>query len=414
MRRLFASALFALLALAKPVTAQDAAGADAIVRQSADPATGVVIGQHVAVYIDVLFRDEMPRPPRVHLPEIPGIQAFRFETQGTTIHDTIGGSTYVGQRFEFALFPRRAGAFLLPPAAVTLLDRQGNPTHNIQGEAVRLEVAAPPGLDASQPVIATRSLTLNEQWAPMPDGRFKAGDAIVRTITREADDVPSLAMLDLNTTAPDGVRVYADPPDIEDHVDRDALTGKRVDRITYVFSRGGRFVLPAMMQPWWNLADGTMAMAKTPAVTIHVAGVSAVTSTNAGYGAIPATYLAIGAIAILVILATVARFVLKYRHGDRGSTEAAAFVALRDACATADAAAIYRAFVAWGRFLRPDQLRQARDLADRLFSVLFSDCGQVWTETDSQSLIEHLRTVRRSTGSIKPHGALPPLNPVHP
>src|SRR5262249_48746294 len=160
------------------------------------PDTGAVIGQHVALYIDVLFPNQMPRPPRVRLPVVAGIQTFRLETQATTINDTIGGNPYIGHSFEFALYARRAGSFTPPPAAVTLLDQQDDPAGEVGGQAISLEITAPKGVDASEPVIATQHLAMSEQWQPAPNGKFKAGDAIVRTITREADDVPSLAMLD--------------------------------------------------------------------------------------------------------------------------------------------------------------------------------------------------------------------------
>jgi len=411
MRRLVVPILFALLALSKPLAAQE--GTETMVRQSVEPATGSVIGQHIAVYVDVLFRDAMPRPPRVQLPDIAGIQAFRFETQGTSIQDNIDGGAYVGQRFEFAIYPRRAGAFLVPPADVTLLDQQGAPTGSLQGTAVQLEVTAPPGVDASQPVVATRHLTLDEQWTPMPDGKFKAGDAIVRTVIREADDVPSLAMLDLNATAPEGVRVYADPPDIEDHVDRGVLTGKRVDRTTYVFSRGGHFDLPAMTQPWWNLADGKLEVAKAPATAIDVAAASAMASTDAVHGTMTTKYLlAAGAVIGLAILAAGAYCLLGLRRRRRRDGRADAFAALRKACTTADPGNIYRAFVEWRRFLAPDQNTLAYERAGQLYSVLFTDCRQAWTRADSQSLIERLQALPRQRSLTRHVDALPPLNPL--
>ena len=47
-----------------------------------------------------------------------------------------------------------------------------------------------------------------------------------------------MAMLDLAFAAPPGVRVYVDPPQTDDRVERGDLTGRRTDRVTYVFERG--------------------------------------------------------------------------------------------------------------------------------------------------------------------------------
>ncbi len=302
MRAMLLALLF-LFGLAGVAAAQDAATApntpppakrpDVVVRQSADPATGAVIGQRVALLVDVMFRNPMPRPPRVTLPDVPGLQVFRFETQGTSLRETIAGNVYTGQRFEFALYARRGGAFEIPPAEITLLDAKGDVTGAAKGQPVRLEVNVPPGVNASQPVVAANMLTLSEQWSPEPGGAFKAGDAIVRTITRTAEDVPGLAMRDLAFRAPAGARVYVDPPEVDDRSNRGVVTGRRVDRVTYVFERGGRFELPALSQPWWDLGAGTLRTADAKGATIDVAA-QAPGSETAGRGAPPALILAVG------------------------------------------------------------------------------------------------------------------------
>ena len=232
-------------------------------RESADPAKGAVTGQRVAIYVDVLFRDAMAHPPRVEIPDVRGAQIFRFETQGSTMRETIDAASYVGQRFEFAFYARRAGDFTIPPAEVTLLDREGATTGSAKGAALTIGVVTPPGVIASEPIVATESMKLEQSWSPDPKGPHKPGDAIVRTLIRTAEDVPALAFADPPLDAPEGVRAYAAPPEAQDSVNRGALTGKRIDRITYVFeqadltacplsaSRGGilRSIRPARLRP---------------------------------------------------------------------------------------------------------------------------------------------------------------------
>ena len=229
-----------------------------------------MVGQHIRVFVDVLFLGQMPRPPRVVLPDVAGAQVLRLESQATTMSDTVDGQAYVGQRFEFALYPRRGGAIVVPSAAVTLLDAAGDAAGAATGRELRTEVSVPAGVDPSGPVIATRRATLEEQWKPALTTAFKAGDALVRTITREADDIPAMAMRDLAFTVPPGVRVYIDPPQSEDHQNRGELVGKRIDRVTYVFERGGSFGIPGVAQPWWDLGAGRLQVARRPAVTVAV------------------------------------------------------------------------------------------------------------------------------------------------
>ena len=404
-------ALVLFLCSGAPAAAQDAPAAapEVVVRESLDPASGAVIGQRVALLVDVLFRGAMPRPPRVTLPEVAGLQALRFETQGTTMRETIAGQPYVGQRFEFALYARRGGAFEVPPATITLLDPSGEVTGTAQGQAVHFDVLVPPGVDPSTPVVATRDLTLTEQWEPNPKGTFKAGDAIVRTITRTADDVPGLAMRDLAFAAPEGVRVYADPPEISDRSNRGIVTGRRVDRVTYLFERGGRFALPAAAQPWWDLGSGALRNADAAGAVIEVS--APVASQTSGQAQSPGLALAATCAALLILLAFGPRILLHRRSANDTESEDEAFAALRRACSSEDATAIYRAFSLWRPLLPPDEKTTAMKAAAPLDAALFKGGSPGWTIKDSRTLISRLTTLRRPQSSGGHTSPLPPLNP---
>ena len=406
------AALVLLLCSDAPAVAQDApapAAPQVVVRESLDPATGAVIGQRVALLVDVLFHGAMPRPPRVTLPEVAGVQALRFETQGTTMRETIAGEPYVGQRFEFALYARRGGAFEIPPATIALLDRSGEVTGTAQGQAVRFDVLVPPGVDPSTPVVATRELTLAEQWEPDPKRAFKAGDAIVRTITRSAEDVPGLAMRDLAFPAPEGVRVYTDPPEISDRSNRGIVTGRRVDRVTYLFERAGRFALPTAAQPWWDLGGGTLRTADAAGAVVEVsAPAPAQTSSQAESRGLA---VAGAGVALLIFLAFGPRILLHRRGADDAESEDEAFAALRRVCSGANPEAIYRAFSLWRPLLPPDEQTAAMKAAAPLDAALFKGGNAGWSIKDSRTFITRLTPLRRSQPASGRTSQLPPLNP---
>ncbi len=406
-----------------------------VVRTSSRPEHTAIIGQHVRLFIDVLFRDGMPRPPRVTLPVMDGAQIFRFETQATSLSDLIEGKTYVGQRFEFALYARRGGSIVVPAPTVTLLDRVGQETGVVSGTALTLSVTVPPGVDASQVVTASTRLAAHESWAPAPTTPFKAGDALVRTITREVADVPGSALQDIRFLAPDGVRVYGEPPRIDDTVERGDLTGKRVDRATYVFEKAGDTELPALSQTWWDLESGRLRTVAFPAVRVAVTAPSHPATPPGGWPALrpgPVWPLAglLGGAVLLVIVAARTRGRLRrawdaQRHPRRQS-ERSAFDALLRACRKADPRAIYAAFVHWRDRLpercRPDDRAEdapLRLVAKDLERVLFAGGSppHTWSAEESRRLAEALRTLRsdllRTRAPVTANG-LPPLNPAHP
>ena len=381
------------------------------VRSRLDPQTGAAVGQHIRIMVDVLFKDEMPRPPRVALGETQGAQTLRLESQATTMNDTIDGQSYIGKRFEFALYPRRGGTLIIPPASVTLIDAKGDETGTLKGQELRAEIIVPDGVDVSGPVVATTEATLDQQWNPAPTTAFRVGDALVRTITRTAADVPAMAMHDLAFPAPAGARVYVDPPQSEDSQNRGDLVGRRIDRVTYVFEAPGTIDLPAVAQPWWDLRANRLQEAKGVGARITIAVLGQASDGRRRVA------IAIGLAFFLLglgwWLAPRSLAVWKSRQQRWQQSEAKAFRDFDRACRRGDKLAIYRAFLIWRQ--RTTQPRALASLAEKLEQVLYgSDRPRPWSNADARDFYKEARDARQGlehAHNTAGYGNLPPLNP---
>ncbi|CAN7206710.1 hypothetical protein [Bosea sp. LjRoot237] len=414
-----------LLVLAVPTFAMaQQPGSGPRVRTLADPADGIVIGQPVQLHVEVLFPGEMPHPPQVRVPEAPGAQILRFETQATTIRDSIDGRDYVGQRFEFVVFPRRGGEIAVPAPEVTLLDRSGDPAGSAKGEATRIIVSVPAGLDASGPVLAAEKVTASESWAPDPGTTsFKAGGAITRTIRRQAAGVPALGMAEFRFAAPDGVRVYVDPPVVEDRSNRGIVDGARVDKATYVFERAGSYVLPELSQPWWNLAEKQARVETLPGLTVAVVAADrrpAEVPRQSRLWWLAALVVAVALLSTLILsrsqLSAAWRAWLQRRHA---SEAFARRVLLREA-KVGEPASTYRAFGIWLERLPPAGRARVRadarvgPLVAELEGSLFGSKSS-WERQSGEALVRALGDFSGSATSPTPAPApLPPLNPAYP
>lgn len=423
MKAVLALVCFLLVPVASP--AQTPAAAP-LVRTTLDPAQGIVIGQPVRLDVQVLFPGEMPHPPLVSVPEVAGAQILRFETQATTTRDTIGGQDYVGQTFEFVLFPRRGGEIAIPAPNVTLLDRNGDPTGAAKGEATRISVSVPAGVDPSGPVLVADQVRVEQSWSPDPRAtQFKAGSALVRTIRRQADGVPALGMADFSFAAPDDVRAYVDPPAIDDRSNRGSVEGHRTDKVTYVFEKAGAYDLPALSQPWWSLSDKQARTETLPGVAVTVAAAATGVAPAARSHARPspawlAAALALGALVLAVVLfrarltALWQGMVQRYR-----SSEAFARRELLRAARTGDPSQTYRALREWLQRLPADVQRRAR--ADGRLSPAMADleralfgAGPSWGHRGGAELAAALASFDRQSRSVPAPVAdpLPPLNPL--
>ena len=386
---------------------------DVVVRSHLEPQTGAVVGQHVRIMIDVLFKGDMPRPPRVAIGETPGAQILRLETQATTMNDTIDGQPYIGKRFEFALYPRRGGTITVPPASITLLDAKGDEVGTLKGQQLKAEIIVPAGLDASGPVVATTEATLDQQWQPAPTAAFKVGDALVRTITRTAADIPAMAMRDLAFPAPPGVRVYIDPSRAQDSQNRGELVGRRIDRVTYVFQAPGTIALAAVTQPWWDLDDHRLEEATGSGLKLTVAALPPAPVDRRRRAAI-AVGLAVALLGLGWWLAPRVRATWIDRRDRWWQSETKAFRDLDRACRHGDVRATYRAFVTWRQRARPSRL--LAPLAEELEQTLFgSDHHRKWPDVDSRlfrrKIGEARRAMMRNGRAAGEQGDLPPLNP---
>jgi hypothetical protein len=250
---------------------------------------------------------------------------------------------------------------------------------------------------------------------------------VTRTIRREAAGVPALGMADFAFTAPAGVRLYVDPPLADDHVDRGAVRGLRTDKVTYVFETDGRFDLPALTQPWYDLGARTARSENLPGASVTVA--PAPSGPAQGSAGPARRWLALGAAAFaaLALAFALLRLLPKMRAlGDErrrlyAESEASARDALRQAAASGNAPAAYDALGAWLRRLPAEERRRIRadadfaPLVEALERTLFGSRGS-WSDEDGRALARLVRDWRigvasRATASSS---ALPPLNPAEP
>lgn len=413
-----------LLLLALPIVALAQAPAEPpVIRTSLDPTDGIVIGQPVRLNVAVLFPGVMPHPPLVSVPEAVGAQILRFETQATTLSDRIDGRDYVGQNFEFIIFPRRGGEIAVPAPAITLLARNGDPAGSAAGTAMHFNARVPAGIDPSGPVLVADSVSVSETWSPEPQGRqFRVGDAVVRTIQRQAAGVPALGMAEFRFEAPDGVRVYVDPAVIEDRSNRGSVDGHRTDKATYVFEKPGTAALPALAQPWWSLADRQARTETLPGLTVTIAA-TAQPAQSAPSGSSAIWYLGLGAVALVLIalfaLLLRGRVVTTWRQAvvRLGGSAWLAHFQLWRAARSGKAAASYRAFTIWrsrlptiDREALQDEQRLAPHVAQLERAVFGSGS---WTRRDGSELARAIASWRKPQGRNRAApNPLPPLNPV--
>lgn len=230
---------------------------DLVVRAASDPEKSSLVGQRIRLSVDVLARDvwaNLPHPPRI---EVPGAVVVAPPNSSVRLTERIDGSTFIGQRYEFWIYPQRKGELRIPSLD---LDVQLKPlgfgkeaeSKSAQTESMTLQVSYPEGVKSAVGFVCADEFSVQQSWQPK-SGDLKVGDGITRTITRVVSGTPAMALAPFESDAISGVRIYPKQPDVEDQFDRGSLTGKRTDRFTYIFEQAGTVELPEVKLSWLDL-----------------------------------------------------------------------------------------------------------------------------------------------------------------
>jgi hypothetical protein len=258
------------------------------------------------------------------------------------------------------------------------------------------------------------------------------GEAFTCTVTLAALDVPGMLLPPLPSVEVEGLAVYPKPPQVQDQVERGDLTGKRIESVTYVCERPGRFTLPAVIMPWWDLKHQQVVRATLPAVTFEVEPGPVQSSEAAGPPTVAHGLRWVLGIASLTAAATAVLWYKRRalaaawerRRLPRQASESGLFTRLLDACRANDARTAYNGLLHWldARYRGPEAAtieaflvhHPNADLRRQVETLQEVILGRA-TQWDGVALADRLRQARRrerqGSRRSRAEGRLPDLNP---
>ena len=288
------------------------AAGDIVLRSSVQPEKAWV-GQRVILQIDVLGRDGWTQITRFDDIEIPGAYLMRTDSQGTRLQETIDGTSYSGQRYEFSIYPQAAGAIEIPAISVEITTRAmgvdaDTSVRQAQAPAVTILSNIPAGAENIRGLVSTTQLTAEQTWQS-PDENPEVGDALQRTVSLQAVDVSGMAFTPLEHEDIPGVGIYPAQPTVEDTSNRGSLNGSRTEVVTYVFEQSGEVQIPDIEFSWWNLADSKLEHVVLPG---HLIRVAAGAGSASGAATLPEKQLKKRYLVPLVIMLLLLAYVLYF------------------------------------------------------------------------------------------------------
>ena len=103
--------------------------------------------------------------------EIPGAYLLRTESQGVRLNETIGRTSYTGQRYQLSVYCQRPGRMEIPPMPVTVnvkqwgVNPEGTP-QEITTPSTTMICKVPPGAEGIRGLISTNRLEADQYHSP--------------------------------------------------------------------------------------------------------------------------------------------------------------------------------------------------------------------------------------------------------
>ena len=233
-----------------------------LVRLRIDPDDGkdLVVGQQTRILIEVLSDSRFSQAPQYPELTIAGAITLMPEQMGTNFTETIRGTSFVGQRRGYVLFPQRAGLFKIPsleiPVGIAGVDGSESKLV-LRTSPIPLSIRPRSGVNEAQGLITTPQLVIEDEW-DRPFDALEVGQAIQRSIRIQATESLGMLLPQLSFNAPPGIAVYPDPPRIRDRINRGQYRGERSQTITYVLQERGNFDIPPIEVQWWSPETGAL------------------------------------------------------------------------------------------------------------------------------------------------------------
>ena len=249
------------------------------IRAWVEPEDNIIARQQVKLQIEVAtdkWFSGGTRTGRFEIKDAIVMQREKFAVNSTR---TVGDKSWTVQQWTLVVYPQRDGQFEIP-AIPLQLSVAGDGIESIIGEVS----TQPMTFEAMVPEqIISGQMQDNKNW--LASNRFEVeesfnkateelvpGDALIRTITFSADNLPAMMLPEIEVENVEGVAVYRKPPQLTDKVNRGEYIAERTEVITYVFEKAGEYELPKQIFFWWSLETNSLETIELSEHTLKIIG----------------------------------------------------------------------------------------------------------------------------------------------
>jgi hypothetical protein len=258
----------------EPDTSKTAA-ADVFMELTAEP--DVVYAQSQVLFTLRLYVAVTTGRATLTAPETTGVEAIVEKLGEDSAYVTSrGGRSFNVRERRYAIFPQQPGSLTVGPVtfeAMVIPDRGFSRVQRFRSDVLTLDVrpaVAPPSSLEGAAWLPAQKVTLSEQWSD-PKTDVAVGIPRTRTIVIEGVGLLETQLPDIPLESQQGIRQYADQPELEREVTADGLKSRRSVSYAVIAQTPGDVTLAGVRLPWWNVTTQRWEVAELPSRALHVA-----------------------------------------------------------------------------------------------------------------------------------------------
>jgi len=188
--------------------------------------------------------------------------------------------SYLVLEQQFALFPQQSGTLKIGPVRAevqfgsrsrSIFDLLKSPSKLkiVRSKSLALQVLATPDTFNASHWLPSTDVQLDDEWQGDLN-QLTAGEPVTRIITLTAEGLTAAQLPDLVQADVAGIKQYPDKPVFENQRSSRGIDAVLQRRIALIPTAAGRYNLPEITIPWWNISTGQQEMARIPSRTIEV------------------------------------------------------------------------------------------------------------------------------------------------
>ena len=363
----------------------------------------------------------------------------------------IADRSYLVLEQQFALFPQQSGRLTVAPARAEVrlpskssFDpfRTGGEIRQLRSQSLFVDVAPIPAEFKGPYWLPADKVELREEWQGDLTA-LVAGEPVTRSLSLLADGLTAAQLPELELIPIAGIKQYPDQAELENRRSGKGVTGERVQKVALIPGTAGRYLVPAINLPWWNLQSGKMEIATIPEREIIVSAAAGVSIVEPPVAEAQTTLqesapAAANPFWLWLSLALASGWMLSalywwYRlRAPTGATKSSpgehpdlrqARKQLQQACNDSDAISARRVLLSWGQaLLAPRRISNLHQLGDTLGAdlrheiemlnqSLYAPSAESWRGQALWSLCQQLEKDEQSQPD-RDNARLLPLNPA--